>query len=599
MFLYLLFPLILDANEVPTNREAFQVILELKQVGDRWVLERSDRCEGNVQNKDRWEDAFFFADTEFSRFDRGFSAQVNGEPVDGKCFETGKPDFEDVFINDFNLTLLHFGPNLKNGDDFSWQAKGSMDPALTPRFFIPNRPSEGTYALSVIHPEDVQVEFDWAHSFQPLHFETSAEGGRTTLRLDQRPYHAPLAHHPFNPFLGVITLSLRRGEEILTHANAEEFNHWYMLKIQQLEHLSEKNETMVRTMVAAETIDRAKLETLSRWFQAKFRYVQQMVVNHTIFPHEPDVVIEKGYADCKDRALTLKAMANRTGIQVHLVLVSSEPQLTTRHVSAGQFDHMMCAWKEGDHWVFFDPTQPFYRFGSIPGPLRGKRALILGTSPEWAIIPEMHPNAPELELELTCHADQPDLAQAVVYLSGDLQAAALEWLAKGTPLDFENALAEMLGSSLRGIGLDYFQLVEPGDSRMKLKAQADLSQWIIASRKNVYIPKTICGFLTNSWLDRTEDQTDLFLPPMPNIRFSLTLTQTNLTTEPGTFQMGDPVQGFGYSGKLEIDQGIPTFEYHFFQGKSHWEAGNKALFLDTVKQMFALQKDLFVLKRNL
>jgi hypothetical protein len=109
-------------------------------------------------------------------------------------------------------------------------------------------------------------------------------------------------------------------------------------------------------------------------------------------PHPAAEVLQSGFGDCKDKANLYCTLAHAAGLEAWLVCVST---LGRDHVrpewpSPAQFNHCIAALRVPDGTgldaalertpfgalLFFDPTDPYTPFGSLPEQLQGSSGLI-------------------------------------------------------------------------------------------------------------------------------------------------------------------------------------------------------------------------------
>lgn len=95
-----------------------------------------------------------------------------------------------------------------------------------------------------------------------------------------------------------------------------------------------------------------------RFVQSEVRYLSLSEGVHTVRPRPPEVVLERRFGDCKDKAALLVALLSRLGLRAHPVLVSSwrGDQLLAMLPSPGVFDHAIVVAEVDGKRIFVDPT---------------------------------------------------------------------------------------------------------------------------------------------------------------------------------------------------------------------------------------------------
>lgn len=129
-------------------------------------------------------------------------------------------------------------------------------------------------------------------------------------------------------------------------------------------------------------------------------------------PRPSNLVLNRGYGDCKDKANLMRAMLKVLKIEAYPVAIfSGDPTFTREEwASPNQFNHCIIAVKVSDETksppiiehptlgrlLIFDATDPFTPVGDLPDYLQGSNALIMaGTSGGLAKMPI---NPPETDL---------------------------------------------------------------------------------------------------------------------------------------------------------------------------------------------------------
>ncbi len=101
-----------------------------------------------------------------------------------------------------------------------------------------------------------------------------------------------------------------------------------------------------------------RLAALVRFVQDDIRYVGVELGPHSHQPHPPGWVLERGFGDCKDKALLMVALLKGLGLRAQPVLVSSDGIGTTAPLpSPFAFDHAIVRAELGNGPRFIDGTE--------------------------------------------------------------------------------------------------------------------------------------------------------------------------------------------------------------------------------------------------
>jgi len=138
-------------------------------------------------------------------------------------------------------------------------------------------------------------------------------------------------------------------------------------------------------------------------------------------PHPAPEVFANRYGDCKDQATLLITMLRAAGFEAYPVLLlvgdgldADFGLLPTPHM----FNHVIAAVRQGDGWLFLDPTCDLCTADYLPDPDRAKHGLLVvgdGDRPGLQVVTDpFHPGDNFVESRV----------QAVLSAGGDLKATA-------------------------------------------------------------------------------------------------------------------------------------------------------------------------------
>lgn len=104
-----------------------------------------------------------------------------------------------------------------------------------------------------------------------------------------------------------------------------------------------------------------RLTEVTRLVQDTIRYVGEEMGEGSYVPRRPALVVERGYGDCKDKALLLAVALRRLGIDAVPALVSTRPgyDLTERLPSPLAFDHVVVRAALGGQVTWIDATASY------------------------------------------------------------------------------------------------------------------------------------------------------------------------------------------------------------------------------------------------
>ncbi|MEP7213376.1 MAG: DUF3857 domain-containing protein [Acidobacteriota bacterium] len=134
-------------------------------------------------------------------------------------------------------------------------------------------------------------------------------------------------------------------------------------------------------------------------------------------PHASNLVLSRGYGDCKDKANLMRALLKTLKIEAYpIAIYSGDPTFVRAEwASPRQFNHCIIAVKVGDgttaatvmthpklgRLLIFDATDPFTPVGDLPDYLQGSNALIIaGENGGLAKMPVMPPGSDMLDRKI-------------------------------------------------------------------------------------------------------------------------------------------------------------------------------------------------------
>jgi transglutaminase-like putative cysteine protease len=227
-------------------------------------------------------------------------------------------------------------------------------------------------------------------------------------------------------------------------------------------------ETKARSLVANTRSQMDKIGSVATWVQKEIRYVSiQLGAKGGYQPHNPSLVLSKGYGDCKDKASLLEAMLRGLGVSAYTVLVySGDPtRVRPEFPSVLQFNHAIVAIatstgvetagqtnRVGD-LLFFDPTDGLTPFGDLPYYLQGSYGLVVKAGAgELVQLPEAPAtnNALRRDVTATLDASGGIVADIRESLTGQKAAMSRSQSVSAEPKDFAKEIAALATRGMAG-----------------------------------------------------------------------------------------------------------------------------------------------------
>jgi cellulose synthase operon protein C len=225
---------------------------------------------------------------------------------------------------------------------------------------------------------------------------------------------------------------------------------------------NDKLDALVDKLIADAKSPREKLDRLFHWATQEVRYQQDYETTIAgVRPHAASAVIERGYGDCKDKAVLLIEMARRAGVKLRFAILRTiGAGKMRRDVPDQQFNHAIVYVPQQtgiDAPLFLDPTSDGLDMGNLRGDDQGATALVMDPeSGRWEFV-EIPYQAAELQFDRhKIHIDVKSPTEALatdeVVLRGMVAMAVRHFLRnEGMAKKMYESLSSMLfpGTTLR------------------------------------------------------------------------------------------------------------------------------------------------------
>jgi tetratricopeptide (TPR) repeat protein len=140
---------------------------------------------------------------------------------------------------------------------------------------------------------------------------------------------------------------------------------------------------LAKKLTAGASTPREKLDKLQAYVAQEIRYQQEYEDTIAgVKPHLPRVVMERGYGDCKDKAVLLLQLAKAVGVDLRFALLRTTPAgKVQQNIPNQQFNHAInyVPKQPGfDQGFFLDTTTNGLNLGNLRGDDQGATSLVLG-----------------------------------------------------------------------------------------------------------------------------------------------------------------------------------------------------------------------------
>jgi hypothetical protein len=144
-------------------------------------------------------------------------------------------------------------------------------------------------------------------------------------------------------------------------------------------HLSDSSRIIIENITVNCPSDDSVINSLLNFIQEKIKYLDVEVGYGYFVPDEVNNVLNERQGDCKGMSNLLCQALRSKGIEAYLAATASiTHDCDMNFPSFSSCNHMICAVKSGDGWLFLDPTDKEGTHGKISRWIQGRTTFIIG-----------------------------------------------------------------------------------------------------------------------------------------------------------------------------------------------------------------------------
>ncbi len=198
----------------------------------------------------------------------------------------------------------------------------------------------------------------------------------------------------------------------------ENLYNWYVSLVTEPE-ISPQIAELTDRLINDAGSEEEKMATLLGWVQNNIRYIAFLDGLAAFVPDTEAEVLRKRYGDCKGKANLLRAMLTHAGFDARLAWVYTGTYCYHDSIlSLAQHNHMICAVKQNDTFIFLDPTVKYHTIHEVPPGIHGKLCIIEDGEKGWLEygIPEtgINENNQQSETMITLEGDKMRLRGQII-----------------------------------------------------------------------------------------------------------------------------------------------------------------------------------------
>jgi hypothetical protein len=295
-----------------------------------------------------------------------------------------------VFYDDSEKTEVFFS-NLSSGNKtFIKYTLLISDIYMLPFFYIKEDIPVVNYTLTVSYPKDVKIIDTFINPDPILHLNKQNKTFKNNYEISFQTSHISAAKYiPYLPsaLYQLPYLSIRVAQYIdpLSKKDVAVLGTIDHLATHLYHYIETINKTpnedinkQVVELCKHALNDEDKARNIFNWVQKNIRYIAYEDSLGGYKPREASYVFNKKFGDCKDMTSLLKTMCIAAGLDARFTWIGTHimPHKVEATPTPSVFNHMICAVKINNTWLYLDATDNEIPFGKIPEYLQGKQAFI-------------------------------------------------------------------------------------------------------------------------------------------------------------------------------------------------------------------------------
>lgn len=527
-------------------------------------------------------------------------AGLRGYHLGENAFSFEHSPGSDVFISNLRVHTITFPDDLAQGESiwyrYNREYKGL---AFLPVISIPNNGYLKEFRIVIEHPDDVSANFEFFFPRDTIPYQIlREEDDRTELVFSEVRALQPLSDFPFNGTGAAVQVRLSNGVKPLTPTTIPEFAAWYLSLFDQNPRLKPEFQTLLSAELRTAASDLEKIRIIYDHVRRSIRYIADEGAMNAFVPRDPSLVLGRGYGDCKDRAYLVSTLARREGLDVRMALVCTNPMPRFSGTHVSQYNHVICAYKSGGKWLFFDPTHKYCEFGNLPDGDVGANALILDPGNPVSVVVPPPNDLPSLEIMVTGKLDDLKHAKATVKMRNDILHAVSEVIEKRTELERENAISNMVTGYFNKLSFDYFVLGTQTDSLITFQSTVDLSDFVVSSSSKKYLGQMPFRLIDPETINRQEDRFPIHNPSRTRIVMTMDLDITGHTATPATLKFGEDASATFASAMALPTPTTARITYDVRNLSKEMSGKSREQYLEFCRSFLKSKKNMFVFTRK-
>lgn len=347
---------------------------------------------------------------------------------------------DDIFHSDVRVKYASFNLGQFGSQGNFTAEKTFQDLKYMTRVYFPGIYSTLDRRLQFVIPDEFDVEL-LEMNFEGYNIQktVSQSKGKTHYaysmeKVDKfsKKSGLPGGSHIY-PHILVCAKGFNNGEKTEKFfSNTDELYKWYRTLINGIQNKPEELKSQVEELIKDCETDAEKVEKIFYWVQNNIRYIAFEDGLAGYQPENCQTVLHNRYGDCKGMANLTKEMLNLVGFDARLAWLGTRTIAYDYSVASLATDnHMICALKQEDGFLFLDATEKFMNVGDYAERIQGQNVLIEdGDSYILEHIPskDFSQNIKKIDLNLTLNEKNELIGDVQFELKGEVRSEILYYV---------------------------------------------------------------------------------------------------------------------------------------------------------------------------
>ncbi len=500
-----------------------------------------------------------------------------------------------IFALDSKVHRFYVDKDLEIGDTFEYQIRYTYD-SLKEIDIIPieNGKSIGEQQYTFYHNDDVRVEYDVVMLDDTVKLNEEKGDGFTRISIEPGEERNSVDYYTMNGVGGYIALRIYKGDKSYSIDSKQALIDYYDEKSLLTPEVLGDSLNLPDIKESDDYYTKAK--KIHEFVRDEIRYVAILNNNHSIFPHKPSEVLSRGYGDCKDMAFLVYTLAEKYGVKAYPALLAADMAPDFEYPHLNSYDHVIAVYEIDGELVFSDPTAMSYDFGQVPEMEKNKRAFILNKdNPQFAVI-KSRKTKPDADVTIDLNLNDLKNCSVRVELNNSFHNMVEKESKYLKNIDIENIVSNSITSMLRNVSIDYFEIESNTNEKMILTANADMSKFVIESKRNYYFPKMPFLFIQNDILKR-DDNLMIELGTIYDINMKINVNVPDKITGDSFAVKDNKVVEIESKISYSKDTGN-SISYSICQHANIVDKPDKTAFLADMKKLLNSKKQMYILSKE-